>query len=55
MFIFKRKKEPLVSTEFSDFIRNGKSKEKKKIFAAAIKESIAEQKKVILLAEKHST
>ena len=55
MFTFKRKKEPLVSTEFSDFIRNGKSREKKKVFTTVLQESIKEQKKIISLAEKTQT
>lgn len=49
--IFKRKDNELTSTAFSDFIRTGKSKEKKKVFVSVLEASTSEQKKIILLAK----
>ena len=49
---FKRKDTNLVAAPFSDFIRTGKSREKKKVFIAVLKDSILEQKKVIAKAQK---
>jgi len=52
--IFKQKDSKLASTAFSDFIRTGKSKEKKKIFVSVLEESTFKQKKIIVLAETFS-
>ena len=49
---FKRRDNNLISAPFSDFIRTGKSREKKKVFIAVLKDSILEQKKVIAKAQK---
>ncbi|WP_198515327.1 MULTISPECIES: hypothetical protein [Marinomonas] len=40
------------STAFSDFIRHGSSREKRKFFDRVVRETIKEQKEVIALAER---
>lgn len=49
---FKKNNKDLVSAPFSDFVRTGKSKEKKKVFNAVLQDSITEQKRVIAKAQK---
>lgn len=45
--IFKRKSDLLETTEFSDFIRNARSKEKKRVYSNVLKEAIKQQKSVV--------
>jgi len=47
MFKICKKKNPKKSTEFSEFIRNAPSREKKRVFSDVLKEATEEQKRVI--------
>lgn len=50
-YLFNKSDKDLVSAPFSDFIRTGKSREKKKVFVAVLKDSVLEQKKIIAKAQ----
>lgn len=41
------KKKPLASTPFSDFIRNAKSAEKKRVYEEVLKKATESQKRVM--------